>query len=41
MVANILKYGSGNLIIFYCCIYAGLSGIIAVVIWNFMELREM
>ena len=28
----ILKYRSGNLIIFYCCVYSGLLGTVGVVI---------
>ena len=32
IVANILKYGSDNLIIFYCYTYSRLSGIIGVIV---------
>jgi len=32
IVANILKYGSNNLIVFYFCIYSRLLGTIEVVI---------
>ena len=40
MVANILKYTSINLIIFYYCIYSRLSDIMEVVIWNSIELMK-
>ena len=32
MIANVLKYESGNLIIFYYCTYSKLANIIEVVI---------
>ena len=38
IVDNILKYRSGNLIIFYYYMYSGLLGIIRVVIQNSIEL---
>jgi len=34
MVANILKYGSDNLITFYYYIYSRLLNTVEVVIWN-------
>ena len=37
MVANILKYGSDNLIILYCYAYSRLLGITKVVIHNSMR----
>jgi len=40
MVANILKYGSVDLVILYCCAYFGLWGTIEVVIQNSMELMK-
>jgi len=41
IVANILKYRSDNLIIFYCYAYSGLSDFIRVIVWNSMELKEI
>jgi len=38
MVANIIKYGSINLIIFYCYIYFGLLDTVGIVIQNSMRL---
>jgi len=38
IVANILKYGSISLIIFYCCIYFGLLDITEVGIKNSIRL---
>ena len=38
MIDYVLKYGTGNLIIIYHCIYSGLSGTIEDVIQNSMEL---
>jgi len=40
MVANILKYRSDNLIIFYYCIYSRLLSTIGAVIWNFIGLTR-
>ena len=43
MVANILKYGSIDLVILYCCAYFGLWGTTEVVIQNSMcyELKTL
>ena len=38
MVASVLKYGSDNLIILYCCTYSGLLDIMGVVVQNSMIL---
>ena len=40
MVANILKYGSINLIIFYCYIYSGLLDTVGIVIQNSIRLMR-
>jgi len=40
MVADILKYGSINLIIFYCYVYSRLLAIVGVVIQNSMGLMR-
>ena len=40
MVANVLKYRSVNLIIFYCCVYSMLSNTTEVVIQNSMRLMR-
>ena len=40
MVANILKYGSNNLIMLYHCTYSELLGTMEVVIWSSMELMR-
>ena len=38
MVANILKYGSDNLIIFYYCTYSELSGTARIIVQNSIKL---
>jgi len=38
MVDNVLKYGTGSLIILYCYIYSGLSDILEVGVQNSMKL---
>jgi len=40
MVANVLKYGSINLIILYYCVYSRLLDIVGVIIQNFMRLMR-
>jgi len=40
MVANILKYGSIDLVILYCCAYFGLWDTTEVVIQNSMRLMK-
>ena len=40
MVANILKYGSIDLVILYCCAYFGLWGTTEIVIQNSMRLMK-
>ena len=40
MVDYIFKYGTGNLIIIYCCIYSKLLGTMMDVIQNSMELMR-
>ena len=40
IIANVLKYKSVDLIIFYCCTYSKLSGIMKVVIWNSIKLMR-
>jgi len=37
---DILKYGSDNLIIFYCCAYSKLLNIIRAIIESFTELMR-
>ena len=38
MVANILKYGSADLIILYCYTYSKLLGTMKIVVQNFIRL---
>ena len=40
MVASVLKYGSDNLIILYCCTYSGLLGTMGVVVQKSMRLMR-
>jgi len=40
MVDNVLKYGSNNLVILYCCVYSGLLNTMGVVIQNSIRLMR-
>ena len=41
MIDYVFKYGTGNLIIIYCCVYSKSLGIIENIIWNSMELMRV